>query len=133
MARYDFDNPIYQVEEESEEDYEFPEELSRLLRQEEKIIQLHQEDIEVVNLGSVDNIRNVKIGASLEDSVKTRLIAMLKEYADIFPWSYQDMPGLDTNIVMHRLPLREECPPVKQKLRRTSSDMSKKIKEEVQK
>ena len=43
------------------------------------------------------------------------------------------MPGLDTNIVMHKLPLREECPPVKQKLRRTHLEMSKKIKEEVQK
>ena len=34
---------------------------------------------------------------------------------------------------MHKLPLREECLPVKQKLRRTHPEMSKKIKEEVQK
>lgn len=84
-----------------------------------------------MNLGSKDNIRNVKIGASLEDSGKMRLIAMLKEYADIFAWSYQDMPGLDTDIVVHYLPLREEFPPVKQKLIRTIPDMSKKIKDEV--
>lgn len=58
---------------------------------------------------------------------------MLQEFIDIFTWSYQDMPGLDTNIVVHRLPLKEECPPVKHKLRRTHPDMSKKIKDEVQK
>lgn len=133
MARYDFDNPIYQDEEESEGDCELTEELSRLLRQEEKEIQLHQEDIEVVNLGSEDNIRNVKIGAFLEDNVKTRLITMMKEYADIFAWSYQDMLGLDTDTVVHRLPLKEECSSVKHKLRRTNPDMSKKIKDEVDK
>ncbi|XP_039684984.1 uncharacterized protein [Medicago truncatula] len=43
------------------------------------------------------------------------------------------MPGLDTDIVVHHLPLKPECPPVKQKLRRTRPDMALKIKEEVQK
>ena len=43
------------------------------------------------------------------------------------------MPGLDTNIVVHQLPLREECMPVKQKLRRVKPEMLLKIKEEVKK
>ncbi|KAI5390034.1 hypothetical protein KIW84_075384 [Lathyrus oleraceus] len=34
MAQYDFDNPIYQAEEESEEECELPKELVRLLKQE---------------------------------------------------------------------------------------------------
>src|ERR1051325_9804870 len=56
---------------------------------------------------------------------------MLKEYVDIFSWLYQDMLGLDTDIVGHHLPLKPECPPIKQKLRRTYPDMAIKIKEEV--
>ena len=51
----------------------------------------------------------------------------------MFTWSYQDMPGLDTDIVVHRLPLREKCAPVKQKLRRVKLEMLLKIKEEVKK
>ncbi|MCI40683.1 RNA-directed DNA polymerase (Reverse transcriptase), partial [Trifolium medium] len=43
------------------------------------------------------------------------------------------MPGLDTDIVVHRLPLRPECLPVKQKLRRTRPDMALKIREKVRK
>lgn len=43
------------------------------------------------------------------------------------------MPGLDTDIVVHKLPLRPECPPIKQKLRRTRPDMALKIREEVRK
>ncbi|XP_050890365.1 uncharacterized protein LOC127095765 [Lathyrus oleraceus] len=42
-----------------------------------------------------------------------------------------DMPGLDTDIVEHKLPLQPDCPPVKQKLRRTRPDMALKIREEV--
>ena len=43
------------------------------------------------------------------------------------------MPGLDTDIVVHRLPLREECSSIKQKLRRVKPEMLLKIKEEVKK
>ena len=133
MAHYDFDNPIYHAEEESEEDCELPEELARLLKQEERVIQPHQESLEVINLGTEDEKKEVKIGSALEESVKKGLIELLHEYVDVFAWSYQDMPGLDTDIVVHRLPLKEDCPPVKQKLRRTRPDMAVKIKEEVQK
>ena len=41
--------------------------------------------------------------------------------------------GLDTDIVVQRLPLREECMLVKQKLRRVKPEMLLKIKEEVKK
>jgi hypothetical protein len=85
----------------------------------------------VINLGSEEDKKEVKIGALLHPEVKSRLIDLLKEYVDVFAWSYQDMPGLDTDIVEHRLPLKPECPPVKQKLRRTHPDMAIKIKEEV--
>ncbi|KAB2037976.1 hypothetical protein ES319_D03G112800v1 [Gossypium barbadense] len=43
------------------------------------------------------------------------------------------MPGLSTDIVMHRLPIREDCKPVQQKLRRMRPDIVLKIKEEVKK
>ncbi|KAI5433312.1 hypothetical protein KIW84_020552 [Lathyrus oleraceus] len=133
MARFDFENPIFQAEEEGDEDCELPEELTRLLKQEERVIQPHQESVEVINLGTEDAKREIKIGAALEDNVKKGLIELLQEYVDIFAWSYQDMPGLDTDIVVHRLPLKEGCPPVKQKLKRTRPEMAVKIKEEVQK
>lgn len=86
-----------------------------------------------MNLGSEEEVKEIKVGALLDDKIKPRLIELLKEYVDVFAWSYQDMIGLDTDIVEHQFPLRPECPPVKQKLRRTHPDMAQKIKEEVQK
>ena len=58
---------------------------------------------------------------------------MLHDCVDIFAWSYEDMPGLDTDIVVHRLPTKENFPLVKQKVHRMRLEMSEKIKEEVMK
>jgi len=60
-------------------------------------------------------------------------VALLRDYQDVFAWSYQDMPGLSHDIVHHRLPLNSGYSPVKQKLRRMKPEMSLKIKEEVKK
>ncbi|KAL4271635.1 hypothetical protein GQ457_13G011690 [Hibiscus cannabinus] len=43
------------------------------------------------------------------------------------------MPGLDTDIVMHRLPIKTECKPVQQKLKRMKPEMLLKIRDEVRK
>jgi len=84
-------------------------------------------------LGTEEDKKEIKIGALLDARVKERIVELLREYSDIFAWSYKDMPGLDPDVVEHRLPLKPECPPVKQKLRRSHPDMALKIKEEVRK
>jgi len=66
-------------------------------------------------------------------NVWDELVALLRDYQDIFAWSYQDMPGLSFDIVQYKLPLNLECSSVKQKLRMMKSKMSLKIKEEVKK
>ena len=65
--------------------------------------------------------------------VRKELMALLKDYQDIFACSYQDMPGLSSDIVQHKLPLNPECSLVKGKLRRMKTETSLKIKEEVKK
>ena len=93
----------------------------------------HQEITEVVNVGTEKEKKEVKIGTTLLSATRKELIDLLQNYSDVFAWSYQDMPGLDTDIVVHRLPLREECMPIKQKLRRVKPEMLLKIKEKVKK
>ena len=102
-----------------------------MLEREESTIQPYKDSLERINLGSEEDPKEVKIRALLHPGVKSSLIELLKEYVDIFAWSYQDMSGLDTDIMEHCLPLKPECPPIKQKLQRTHPDMIVKIKEEV--
>ena len=73
----------------------------------------HQEVTKAINLGIEEERREVKIKTTLLPATRKELISLLREYSDVFAWSYQDMPGLDIDIVVHRLPLREECAPVK--------------------
>ena len=59
----------------------------------------------MINLGTEADMREVKIGANLEDGVKDKLVKMLHDYVEVFSWSYKDMLGLDTDIVVHHMRL----------------------------
>ena len=52
--------------------------------QEEKSIQPHEEPIEVINLGTKIDRKEVKIDANLEDGIKNRLVQMLHDYVEVF-------------------------------------------------
>ena len=65
-ASYDFENPINLAEDEVEDDCEVPSELARLLLQEERDIQPHEEPVESVNMGTEIDMKEVKIGENLE-------------------------------------------------------------------
>ena len=67
-----FECPMFGDE---EEDYdEIPEEVSRLLEREESFIQPYKEPLETINLGSEEDLKEVKIGALLHPDVKSRLV-----------------------------------------------------------
>ncbi|KAL0552326.1 hypothetical protein IC582_011435 [Cucumis melo] len=120
-------------ESDDENDVGISSELLRMVEEEDEVLGPHQELVEAINLGSQEESKEVKIGTSLTSESRKKLINLLCEYSDIFAWSYQDMPGLNTDIVVHRVPLKPECNPVRQKLRKMKPDVLIKIKEEVQK
>ena len=55
------------------------------------------EETEVINLADEgEKEKPVKIRVNFPKDVKDKFIALLKEFKEIFTWSYQDMPRLDT-------------------------------------
>lgn len=48
--------------------------------------------MDVINIGTKENRKDVKVSAALDDKIKERLIVLLHNYAYVFIWSYQDMP-----------------------------------------
>ena len=95
------------------EDDDLPPNLLRLVEQDERQILPHQEITEAINLGIEEEKKEVKIGTTLSPATRKELIDLLQDYNDVFAWSYQDMLGLNTDIIVHWLPLREKCMPVK--------------------
>ena len=77
--------------------------------------------------------KKLKVGTVLLAETKKEIIDLLHEFENVFAWSYQDMSGLNTKILEHRLPLKLECKPIQQKLRRMKPKMLLKIKEEIKK
>ena len=114
MLPPNFEFPVYEAM--VEEDEEIPDEIRWMLQQERKAIQPHHEEIEIINMGTDEDKKEIKIRALLDATVKKSVIELL-----------------DPEVVEHCLPLKPECPPVKQKLKRSHPDMALKIKEEVQK
>ena len=92
---------------------------------------LRSKEAKTINLGGPDNVKEVRIGTQMAELQRKELVGLLKEYQDVFAWSYKDMPGLDTDIVVHRIPLRSEVKPIKQKLRRMKPELQQKVRDEV--
>ncbi|XP_050878259.1 uncharacterized protein LOC127082076, partial [Lathyrus oleraceus] len=124
--------PAVQTDEASEEDFIISQLSSfRYIEADEDALETSFQALEISN-ATLEEVKDPVEKASLSfASLKSAKSALLHEYVDVFAWSYQDMPGLDTDIVVHKLPLQPDCPPVKQKLRRARPDMALKICDEV--
>ena len=68
---------------------------------------------ELIDFGAPDLPKEIRIGSSLSLDEMSRLIDLLRSYLDVFSWSYEDMPGLDSSIVQHHLPILPHARPVK--------------------
>ena len=93
-----------------------------------------QEELIEFNLGDgEEDEKMVKISKNLSEKERGRLVALLKEYRDVFAWSYQEMPGLNQNLVVHKLKVDPNVKPVKQPPKKYHLDVEEKIKFELQK
>ncbi|XP_069149397.1 uncharacterized protein [Solanum lycopersicum] len=58
---------------------------------------------------------------------------ILKEYRDVFTWSYKEMPGLNPRVEVHQLAVKNGSRPVQQAQRRFRPDLIPLIENEVNK
>ncbi|XP_027156517.1 uncharacterized protein LOC113757408 [Coffea eugenioides] len=109
------------------------ESLLKDLEQYEEKSKPNLEDTEVVNIGTETEVKEIKISIHLNKKQRKEMIEFFTMFQDVFAWSYNDMPGISTDIVVHRLPTDPNFPPVKQKPRKFKPDMRLKIKEQIEK
>ena len=74
-------------------------------------------DLQEANLGSEAMPRIVKIGTPSTSNLGCALLNLLKEYIDIFAWTYAAMLGLDTDLITHKLSTNPDIHPIKKKSR----------------
>ena len=77
--------------------------------------------------------RVVKIGSGLSEEIKGELVKCLQSHADIFAWSYEDMPGIDRGVACHKLAIKKGARPVRQKMRCSNQERYDAINAKVEK
>jgi hypothetical protein len=83
-----------------------------------------------VNPGIVENIH---IRASCSPNEIVTYTSLFKEFHDIFAWSYEEMPGIDPEIVIHEIKTYPNAKPVQQCLHPIHPRKAATIKLEVEK
>ncbi|XP_070034334.1 uncharacterized protein [Nicotiana tomentosiformis] len=75
------------------EDHIIPEEIVKIVENFENKPKSNMKETEAVNLGNSEIVKETRISIHLSSSEKEGYIRFLKEYEDIFAWSYDDMTG----------------------------------------
>ena len=94
--------------------------------------QVH-DPMEEVNLDTIEEPRITYISFLLPTNLKEHVISLLQEFKDCFAWNYNEMLGLNRDLVEHCLLIRPEFHPFQQLPRRMSKEVELKVKEEIKK
>ena len=86
-----------------------------------------------VNLGTDKDPRPTHVNTLLAADEERAYVDLLKEYKDVFSWSYKEMPGLDPKVAVHHLAVKKGARPIKQTQRRFRPEMVPVIETEVNK
>ena len=90
---------------------------------------VQEEFVEIDLNDGKEGERLVKIIKSLSEEETKRLITLLKEYKDVFAWSYHEMPGLSLSLVTHKLKEDPNTKLLKQPPRKYRLNIEEKIAE----
>jgi hypothetical protein len=96
-------------------------------------IEANGQEVEGYNIGTEEKPRIVKLSKSLPHVQKLKYIELFKEYSDVFAWGYKDLKSYDTSIIQHRIPIKEDQKPFRQKLRRINPKLLPLIEKEIKK
>jgi hypothetical protein len=73
------------------------------------------------------------LSSSLSREQRNEYDEMLKEFSDVFSWTYEDLKTYDTSIIEHNIPLKEEAKSFRQKLRQINPMLLPIMEKEVKK
>jgi hypothetical protein len=86
-----------------------------------------------LNIGTPDCPKNVKIGAQCSDEEKMKFTELLREFQDVFSWSYEGLRGFYPALIQHAIPIKEGIKPVRKKQRPINPVLEATIRKELEK
>ena len=91
------------------------------------------EELEEVVLDESRPGRTNRMGTLASPMIRQDLAGFLRMNQDVFAWSHEDMPGIDSSIIVHRLNVNPASSPIRQKKRVFAQERDKAVAEEVKK
>ena len=91
------------------------------------------EKLETFELVEGDPAKTTQIGTNLNPQTKKEIISFLKGNLDVFAWSHEDMLGIPTDIIQHRLNVDPEKKPIQQRRRVFAPERYKAVIDKVDK
>jgi hypothetical protein len=96
-------------------------------------VSIDDEDITECNVGTEKDPKYVKLSSSLLEEQREEYTKLLKEFDDVFTFTYEDLRTYDISIIEHKIPLKENTKPFKKKLRQINPMLLPFMKKEVKK
>ena len=109
------------------------EHIQKMSIEERRVVIESTEMLEDIPLDENNPERYTRVRASTERKTNQDLVQFLKKSIDVFTWNHEDMPGIDPNIITHRLNVYPSSKLVQQKKRVFAPEQDNAINEEVQK
>uniref|UniRef100_A0A2N9GFR2 Uncharacterized protein n=1 Tax=Fagus sylvatica TaxID=28930 RepID=A0A2N9GFR2_FAGSY len=91
------------------------------------------EELEEIVLKEGNEKKTTRIGTSMTKEIRALVVSFLRENADVFAWSHDDMLGIGTEVISHKLNVNPSTSPVKQKRRVFAPERNTAVMEEVDK
>jgi hypothetical protein len=91
------------------------------------------DDTTECNIGTPEEPKFVKLSKSLTEGQRAEYTNLLREFADVFAWTYEDLKTYDMSVIEHKIPLKEEAKPFKKKLRQINPMLLPAMEREVKK
>ena len=101
--------------------------------EEKRMVAEPTEVLENISLDKKNPEMCTKVEADLEEKIKKDLVCFLRKSIDVFAWSHEDMSGIDSSVITHRLNVYPSSKSVRQKKMVFAPERDNAIKEEVQK
>ena len=62
-----------------------------------------------INIGTETELKIIKIGKGTSEKERNSLINLVKEYRDVFSFTYDELKAYREDVFQHTIPLKPEC------------------------
>ena len=93
----------------------------------------NNDEVKYFNISTDVEPKRIKLSKALDLKNRQKCVTLMKEFSDVFAWSYDDLKEYDTDIIQHSIWIKKDKKPFRKKLRRIDPLVLPLIEKEIRK